>query len=129
MSNERQFVENTLGLRFNFLLVFVSIIAGAASRPDIYEVIRSLMLTFATVICFLLSLAIERSSNQLDIIIEQLKNTPDHPIKIVREKVGESGSRRWIIGIVIPRICWMILLVFTATSWSFSLYYIVNPNN
>jgi hypothetical protein len=122
-SNEREFIENLLCTRFNFFLVFYSlIIAGLATASN--STIIPIILILGTIISISLALVIYRSHIKLDIILNDcLKfrdNKSTHPAAIIEQlcKVRKSWikrlfSVRWIIGWFVPLICCISLLCGT----------------
>jgi len=117
-TQERNFVENLLCQRFNFLLLTFSVIlAGALSAK--YLLIATAVLFIGTTICILVSLTIYRIYVKLDHILKLLNDVPNHPVKIIREKVKALGKKGlfgnlWIIGWVIPALCCTILTISLA---------------
>ena len=106
MGSERDYMENLLNQRFNFLIVFFSIvIAGAvSSNCDIHYTI---ILIIGAVISCLITLTIWRCQRKLDLIMEALPET--HPAKLIDTRAGQRGSVRRIIGYIIPTLCSLIL--------------------
>jgi len=110
MSQERAFIENLLGQRFNFFLVFFSIVmAGSVNAKTQLQL--QLLLGIGVVICVLFASVLRRSQEKLDIILNDLFTDETHPAKIVDMRARPCGSRRRIIGILIPRICCGILIL------------------
>jgi hypothetical protein len=112
MGAEREFIENLLGQRFNFLLVFFSIfVAGAVQAKD-SPVLQALVLTMGAVIATFLATAIFRTQRKLDFVLGLLDST--HPASVTdRLRTG-----RRIVGYYIPFICSVTLLVWAAIAWS-----------
>ena len=110
MSQERAFIENLLGQRFNFFLVFFSlVIAGSVnSRTQLH---LQIVLGIGTAICVLLATTLARSQEKLDLILDDLFSDPSHPVTIINKRAKPSGSRRKVISSVIPRLCCSLLLV------------------
>lgn len=108
MGDEREHTENLLNQRFNFLIVFFSlVIAGALaakSQPH-FEII----LTVGAVVCWLVSLTVFRCQQKFDIIFKKLPEA--HPAKEVDKAAKPWPSMRWIIGYVIPSLCSVALTV------------------
>jgi hypothetical protein len=111
MSQERAFVENLLGQRFNFFLVFFSIVlAGYVNAKGRGQ--QTLILGIGLLICGMLRQTLSRAQNKLEVIMGILENTEHHPIKEVNDKVDKvarKGSRRRLIGYHIPALCCLIL--------------------
>jgi hypothetical protein len=115
-SQERAFVENLLGQRFNFLLVFFSIfVAGAVTARDT-PFLQASVLSLGAVIAFYLALAIARTQLKLDLLLEVLFEDPSHPATVVNVK-AKGTSRRRLIGYVLPRICFGALTLWAAFCW------------
>ena len=104
MSEERSFMENLLNQRFNFFVVFYSaIIASFLTISNPFH--RLLVLSIGLVILILMSKTIRRSQDKLDEILKILYADPNHPAAIINSAVGNSGSKRKLVGITIPLIC------------------------
>ena len=68
MSQERVFIETLLNQRFNFFLIFFSLVlAGAINAKE--QLHFQLVLSLGTVICFLFASVLRRSQQKLDLII------------------------------------------------------------
>ncbi len=107
MSNERAFIENLLSQRFNFFLVFFTlVVAGSLSAKT--QVHLQIVLTFGAVICWLLSLTLFRSQEKLDLILADLFHDESHPAKVINDR-AKGRSRRRIVGYYIPILCCLFL--------------------
>jgi hypothetical protein len=114
ISQERAFVENLLGQRFNFLLVFFSIyVAGAVNIKD-DRILQSFVLTLGAMIAFFLAWAIFRTQKKLDIVLNNLH--PSHPHKIIEEQL-KFPTGRYFIAYVIPSICFFALTLWALYDW------------
>lgn len=111
MSQERAFIENLLNQRFNFFLIFFSITMAGFVNTDNWLVGQTI-LTLGSVILILIARAIEKSEQKLDLIVGDLCKDISHPIRIINDATGGNfESRRRLIGIIIPRICYITMLV------------------
>ena len=112
MSQERAFIENLLSQRFNFFLVFFSlVIAGAINAPS--QLFFQTILTLGAIICWLLALTIFRSQQKLDVLLKFIFEDSSHPAKKADDACKNRGSRRKIIGDIIPTICCTFLSVLS----------------
>jgi hypothetical protein len=117
LSQERAFIENLLGQRFNFLLVFFSIfIAGAVQARD-WPLLQAIVLSLGAAIALCLMLAIGRTQQKLDIVLGLLFSDYTHPATIVNNLAGR-GSRRRMVGYVVPCICFASLLLWPIIAWT-----------
>jgi hypothetical protein len=115
-SQERAFTEGVLNQRFNFLLVFVSLIlTGAVNARDL-PTLQAWVLTFGAIIALLLLLTIYRIHRKLDVIMTILKADLSHPTGFSEDKIG-GFSVRWIIGWLIPLLCFVALAAAACASW------------
>jgi hypothetical protein len=125
LSKERAFIEDILCQRFNFLLVFYSLIlAGAFTAASPRYV--SLALTLGTCITLPLAVTIARVQHRLDCIIEHLDK--QHPAEMTkgwtREKeppliwrfFAKESKRQWI-GYWIPLLLALSLLLGACLAW------------
>ena len=109
MSDERAFIENLLCTRFNFFLVFFSLVlagAIAASDPTHFKTV----LCLGTMICVPFALTIARAQAKLDIALAELFGRYEHPAKILNDACPGISMRRWI-GYWIPILCCVALVV------------------
>lgn len=109
-SQERMFIENILNQRFNFLLVFVGLVVSGAINARDNKLLQLAVLLFGTVVSFLLSWAIFRAHQKLDVILKTLYSDTTHPAAMVNKAVC-GCSARWIIGWGIPFLCSAFLLI------------------
>ena len=116
MSQERAFIENLLGQRFNFLLVFFSIVVAGSVQARELPLLQALVLTLGAGIVLCLTLVIARAQQKLDIILGLLFENQQHPARVANDR-ARGGSRRKLIGYVVPRICFCTLAIWTAASW------------
>lgn len=118
MSQEREFIENLLSQRFNFFLVFYSIIiAGLVTVKN--EIYVQIILMLGAIIITLLASVLKRSQQKLDLILEELFKDEKHPAKISDDLAGSGGSRRKLIGIWIPAICYLTLIIGAVVNFIF----------
>ena len=114
LSDERQFVENLVQQRFNFLLVVFSfVIAGAMGATS--QIKLNILLGVGSVVCTLVSLTVYRAHVKLDQILKVLHKTPGHPVALsgeMVEKLGWQGlfSATAIIGVIVPYFCSLCLI-------------------
>lgn len=116
MSQERSFIENLLGHRVNFLLVFFALVIAGAINTSKMPGIQLSILLFGTIVVSLLSLAVGRAQKKLDYILNILKKDPAHPVTVIDNLAGPSGSKLWIIGYVLPWFCAIILAIAFSAS-------------
>lgn len=117
MSQERAFVETLLNQRFNFFLVFFSLVmAGAINAKS--AVAFQVVLTLGFVVCFLFALVLRRSQEKLDLILTDLMMDPSHPVTLIDRTSNQRGSRRRIIGVHIPTICCLALAAALIAAWT-----------
>lgn len=129
-SSERQFLENLLNTRVNFLVaVFALACAAAATLDD--RLAQVAVLGGSTVIAGMLSLATSRAQFKLDLTFEELAKS--HPAKATDEAAKAraskmsgipraivGGSRRRLVGYWLPWTTTLFLLIGTigvSVSW------------
>jgi len=122
MSQERKFIENLLCQRFNFFIVFYSIIIAGSltSKSQTHLVV---ILTLGSVILTFFATTLFRVQHKLDLILTEIFEIPTHPateIKNLAENTETmpwyarfiaSGSRRKFIGYIIPAFCVFSLIL------------------
>jgi len=102
MSQERALTEQLVGQRFNFFLVFLSVIMAGAVNARV-QLHMQLLLTIGSVISIVFTRALYRTSGRLDAILSVLRKDPTHPYTIISTMVGGRGVRN---------ILWRYLPVF-----------------
>jgi hypothetical protein len=115
MSQERVFIETLLNQRFNFFLVFFSLVLAGAVNAKV-QLHFQLVLTLGAVVTLLFAAVLRRSQEKLELIIDDLRTDPSHPVTII-DKAAKGRSRRKFIGVLIPSICSGILMLAAALSW------------
>ncbi len=130
MSQERVFIETLLNQRFNYLIVFFSVvIAGAINTGN--ELHFKIILTIGALVSYLLFSSLQRSKVKLDLIIEDLKSDPSHPVKVIdflaNDKARERDffelfafarlSKRHIIDTIIPFGIFVVLALGASLAW------------
>ncbi|MBL8692800.1 MAG: hypothetical protein JNJ88_01750 [Planctomycetes bacterium] len=130
LSEERQFVENILCQRFNYLLIVYSLVAAAAFGTESQMNLR-LTLTSGAVICTMTLIPLARAQFKLDLIIEHMTSKmPGHPVfeverwsvdsrnqlPVLFRPMAGASRRRWI-GYWIPGACSALLCVAAALAW------------
>ena len=117
MSDERAFMENLLCSRFNFFLVFFTlVIAAAVSTSDAGHF--KIVLTLGAAISIPFALTIARAQKKLDIALDDhLFKTEGHPAKILNEACRGPSMRRWV-GYWIPLACCFALVVGAILAWT-----------
>ena len=118
MSNERAFIENLLCSRFNFFLVFFSLVVGGALTTDNPDHVK-IVLSAGALISVLFAGTIARSQQKLNIILnDHLLQKEGHPVKTVNDACEGKGisMRNWI-GYGIPLICCLILITGAISAW------------
>ena len=112
MSDERKFIENLVGQRFNFFIVFFSLIVGGVLSTK-NQAIVEIILTVGALIGWMITYTLVVAHIKLERIL--LKLDRNHPYWIIQEEVGKTG-RKWI-GIWIPVFCSAILTMGMILSW------------
>ncbi len=128
-SQERVFLEEIICQRFNFLLVFYSlVVVGAFTTQSSLNF--SLAFTLGALITSLIAVPIARVQRRLDCVLEEIESLyPDHPAvrtdKLVHEgsrlpplfrRMARKSRREWI-GYGIPTLCAASLCVGAGLAW------------
>jgi hypothetical protein len=116
ISQERAFIENLLGQRFNFLLIVFSIFVAGAVNARSAPILQCLVLTLGSVIICLLMLTIRRSQEKLDILLKIIFQDKTHPAAVAND-LAKGRSRRGLVGNVIPALCLWVMASWAAFSW------------
>jgi hypothetical protein len=109
ISQERSFIENLCNQRFNFFIVFFSVILVGIANAKTMIVQHSILL-IGTLIAFLLFLGLCRVYHKLNIIIEIIYEDESHPSTIVNKQAKGFGVR-WIYSYAIPILCLLVLFI------------------
>jgi|SRR6185369_1806474 len=116
MSQERVFIENLLTQRFSFfLIVFSLILAGAINSK--MQIQFQVVLTLGAIVTTLFACVLGRSQEKLDLILTDLFADPSHPASIINRRAKQGGSRRRLIGVWIPRFCYLVLIAGAFLAW------------
>jgi hypothetical protein len=115
ISQERAFVENLLGQRFNFLLIFFSIFIAGAVHIEKDHVLQGAVLSLGALIAFFLARAILRTQKKLDVILNKLH--PSHPHSIIEREL-QLPTGRYFVGYWIPWTCFAALTLWALTDWA-----------
>lgn len=119
MSQERQLTEQIIAQRFNFFLVFFSIVLAGAVNAKV-QLHMQLILTIGSLVAIILTRALERTSGRLDVIIALLRKDPTHPYCLVSaemQKRGEGQGVRIILWRGLPILCTSCLWLAAVLSW------------
>lgn len=116
MSQERVFIETLLNQRFNFFLIFFSLVVGGALNTKV-QLHFQLVLTLGTLVCLLFAAVLERSQEKFDLIFKDLHTDLTHPLTIIDRRARSGGSRRKWIGRFIPAVCCVGLITASCAAW------------
>ena len=122
ISDERAFIETLVNQRTGILLVVFSVVIGGAYGTSPSPLAKSSILTFGAFVCSLMGSTVWRSQKKLDIIFKLIKMDESHPLTVVDEIAGPSGSRRRIIGYLLPFIYAAVLIIAALVSWAEYLF-------
>lgn len=114
MSKEREFMENLLCQRFNFLLVVFSIILAGAGSANTQQSLIGILGT-GSVVCFLLTLTVYRVHIKHHWIVKALYLVKGHAVSVNNASVQKVGIKKLfsvsrLIGIYIPMFCCLVLI-------------------
>ena len=110
MSQERVISEQLTSQRFNFFVIFFSlVIAGAINAKQQWQL--QSVLTLGSIFCILLARVLRRTQEKFDLVLEDLFTDPTHPATIINKRADPNGSVRRIISIWIPTIACITLLL------------------
>ena len=124
MSQEREHMENLVNQRFNFFLIFFSLVVGGAATCLKFPLVATTILGIGTIISWLLWASIARAQFKLDTVFKSLPK--QHPASLIDLEVRfrsldnqerprwvpkcfVSKSQRKLIGYTIPRTCCLVL--------------------
>jgi len=108
LRHERDHLENLVCQRFNFFLLFLSlIILGAVTTSK--QLHFQVVLWFGAIISILLALTINRAGRKLDIILDRLFAGTANAIGWVNGQAG-GHSVRHLVSAIIPALCCLALL-------------------
>jgi hypothetical protein len=116
MSQERVLALTILNQRFHFLLVFFSVIIGAAANTR-QPRNATIVLCVGSVIAWLLAIAIVLAQRRLHAISSVLAQDKSHPYIIVTQLSGQRRSIQKILSYVIAPLCALVLTVGAVLSF------------
>lgn len=116
LSQERVHVENLVNQRFNFLLVFATIVAGVAVATWENAFAQLVILACGTYFSWHMKQTISRAQEKLDATFKLLRNDETHPYTVTTKMVDAKGlkgpegrTQLHKIGRLIPeRIFWLL---------------------
>jgi hypothetical protein len=125
LSQERQFGENLANQRFNFFIVFYGLIVAATVTSNIRS-IQILITTFGLLMSIMLAITVRRSFETVNILISQLREFPNHPVRFIADKKQWQPNKEWmrsnqILGTWLPLVCILSLAILL-------LYAIFHPS-
>ncbi len=113
-SQEREFIETLANTRLNFLLVIFSLVLAAIAAVN-NIVFQRVVFIIGFLICFPLSLSVIKAGIKSDILVDALRNMPNHPVKVVDDFCRKNRlvkfSVRSFLHYYIPTICSLLMLV------------------
>ena len=110
MSQERVLALTLINQRFNFLLIFFSVIVGGAiNAKDSGK--SALILALGTVIAWFMILAIVLAQKRLRVITMILGQDETHPYAIVTKESGQRIGIQQILSFIVAPLCGFILTV------------------
>lgn len=110
MSQERAFIEQIMNQRFNFFLVFYSVVLAGAVNSRTQQHFF-LILLLGSVVTGFLTYSIVRAHRKLGTILDVLFQDESHPATIIDKAHYKLLSVRWVIGGLIPIACTLSLFV------------------
>ncbi len=121
MSREREFMENLLCQRFNFLTLMFSVIVMAAVDAR-SQAQLTIVLAVGLGASILVGAGVYRICVKVHLILRRLHKKPGHPVRQIREDVELLGplalrNTLWIIGLVIPLLFCILFLLGTIFAW------------
>lgn len=103
LSDERSFIENLLCSRFNFFLVYFSlIVVGAITTHDPTHF--KIILVLGALISIPFAGTLFRSQAKLDILLEEILRDKNHPASFADKNCQGPSMRKWL-GYWIPSMC------------------------
>ena len=112
MSQEREFIETLVGQRFNFFLIFFSLVINGSVNART-QLNLQIILTIGMLVCWMIAYTLVVANMKLNLILGKLD--PDHPFRVIDDQVHVTG-RNWI-GSRIPVFCSSILTLGAVLSW------------
>jgi hypothetical protein len=120
LSQEREFMEELVQKRFNFLLVVLTLVLGGALSAGSTAKLK-IILTVGSVILALVSATLFRAYVKLDEVLKVLHQDPRHPIAIIQKRLQDRGfvlfGVQWIVGAFIPGVLTSGLFLVTILVW------------
>jgi len=109
LAEERQFMENLVCQRFNFLLVFFTLVVGGAIACE-EQLHLKIILWLGTIIILPMTLTIIGAHWKLEQILKRIFEEENHAITVIH-RAGRGYSVRWMIGYLIPAFCAVVLIL------------------
>jgi hypothetical protein len=116
VSQERAFIETLVNQRFNFFLIFFSLVIAGAVNAKVQQHLNAILIV-GSIVCCLLARVLWRVQKKLNLILGELHKSETHPAGVINKSAG-GGSARNLIGYVIPLICCTVLILATVASFT-----------
>jgi len=107
-SEEREFVENVINQRFNFLLVLFAFILTAATQAN-SELQLQVLLWLGVLTVVPVSVTIAAASSALEGIFRELYKDASHPVT-QSQPTFPFPRARLLIGYVVPAVCSLTMI-------------------
>lgn len=114
ISKERAFIEGLVGQRFNFFLIFFSLVLnGFVNAKTHLQLV--VVLTAGAIVCSMIAYTLALAQWKLNRILTKLPH--QHPFHEISREVYDWSGRDWI-GYIIPIACSIALVIGALLSYS-----------
>ena len=114
MSQERALLEQMITQRSSFFLIFISIVIASAVNAK-SQIQFQIALGAGALFSWLVALAVIRTWERHDVVLQHILNDKTHPYSIVSATIGSSMSWRKIYRYLFWAIC-LLLTAFAAAA-------------
>jgi hypothetical protein len=117
IADEREYLEGLLNTRFNYYLVFASIVLLAAlGSGDIPAATRAAILASGSLVSVPIAYSVGRTRHLLQVMLDELGSEgSNHPYQVAR-KTLETGFYRYNANGAIELVVWLLTLLFLAAA-------------
>jgi hypothetical protein len=117
LNDERELLITMLNQRFQFLLLFVSLVANGAVSAKQQSHLQ-VLLTFGATVGWMVTYALALSQRRLDFILDALRKDRTHPYTAVCDGVGSHRRAQAVLSYWVATVCCLALSAAAAAAFA-----------
>lgn len=113
LDDEREYIEGLLNTRFNFYLVFASLLLVATfGNNELVPAVKAGLLVAGAIVSGLMAYLVGRSRHLLECLLRKLRKSPGHPYGLAYRYVRKCTCYRLNANAILEWIAWLIAILF-----------------